>query len=147
MIYIGIDPDLENSGFAVWSSEGKTLSVSKKPFFEVIDRLKFEKAAVLQYAIHSFLVVIEAGWLNKKSNFHEHSNGNSRIRERIAKNVGENHAVGKLFEKFCRENNINYILIKPTTHKWDAATFKKITGLTQRTNSEERDAAKLVYGR
>lgn len=139
--YIGIDPDIEKSGVAVWSPIGRRLTVQTVAFPRLIHYLQN-----LPSLYGSALVVLEAGWLNKASNFHRWT-GSPAVGERMAAKVGQNHAVGKLIEQFLQAYTIEYELVKPTTGKWDAETFKKITGLTQRTNSEMRDAAKLVYGR
>lgn len=109
-IYIGIDPDLTKSGIAVWHKEDKQLDLKLWTFYELICTLQLwlnEK--------RNFEVIVEAGWLNKKSNFR--GTQNKAIGERIAKNVGENHATGKIIEQACQELGIAYRLVKPTTAK------------------------------
>jgi len=106
-------------------------------FFDVLDILNES------YKTRRTITHIEAGWLNKKSNWHA---GNNIVSQKIAKNVGENHATGKLIEQYCIRNNYQYKLIVPKKSKVDAAMFKKLTGYDKRTNQELRDAAMLVYG-
>lgn len=138
-IIIGIDPDLFKSGFAFMEKGKKeTLSISCLGFFGII---RF----FLQNKENIYCVYIEAGWLNAKSNFHGGSN--SFIKEKIAKNVGENHAIGKLLEEFCTIEKIPFELVKPTKSKVNAEFFKNISGYKLRNNQEMRDAAMLIIGR
>src|SRR5690606_38758112 len=114
MIYIGIDPDVDKSGYAVLDSKTKELDLYNYSFWEIIEDLK-------SYLI-PITVIIEAGWLHKKSNWHGQKNVYTAAK--IGKNVGANHQVGKL------------------SHK----EFKAITGYKKRTNQDQRDAGMLVYG-
>lgn len=134
-IYIGIDPDIDKSGVAIWDRRDKSLELYNMTLPELIDELK-----AYNVPIH---VVIEAGWLINKSNWHT-AQGQFR-RERIAKNVGENHAIGKIIEQFCKHLNFSHELQKPKG-KINQQTFKNMTKVIKRTNQEQRDAAMLVYG-
>lgn len=138
---IGIDPDTQKSGVCIWDKELKTIVMAKAlPFFEVIELLatyKLDKSKKM-------IVRIEAGWLNKKSNFHGGKTDN--IKQRIAKNVGANHQIGKLFEEYCTRVGINYSLEKPTTAKWSREECQRYTGLALK-NQDVIDAVRLVYQR
>lgn len=139
-IMIGIDPDIIKSGVAFYIIKDKCFQfLNCLPFFDVIHMLECYKKFKMNYAVR-----LEAGWLIKKSNWHQEQ-GNFR-REKIAKNVGENHCIGKLFEQFMIKENISYQLVKPLgklTHK----EFCNITGWSgTKTNQEKRDAAMLVWG-
>ena len=136
MIYIGIDPDVNKSGVACWNKSTMTLTVQCLKFFELFTYLKDVGGPNK--------IFIEAGWLNKKSNFHGSHTAN--VSARIGKNVGENHATGKLLVEAMEFYKIPFRIVKPTTEKWDADFFKKVTKLERRTNPEERDALKLVWG-
>lgn len=138
-ICIGIDPDLIKSGVAAWNGK-EFVTLKTMRFFELTLYLEWQKNEN-----ENVTVYIEGGWLNEKSNFH--SAQGARVREIIAKNVGENHAVGKLLVEYCELEMITHHIIRPTQKKWDAEVFKKITGVEIRTNSEMRDAARLVFGR
>jgi hypothetical protein len=87
-------------------------------------------------------IYIEAGWLNKKSNYHPAQG--PKVREAIARNVGENHAVGKLLVEYCEHEGVEFEAVKPYASKIDSKTFKRISGWQGRTNQEKRDAAMLV---
>ena len=136
-LIIGIDPDLIKSGVAVLGQS--SFRVCNMTFFELIQFFEVNKSEIKK-------VVIEAGWLNKKSNFHNHPKQSTRTGERIAKNVGENHATGKLLAEIAKENGLNVMLVKPTSKKKDAEEFKRITGWQGRTNAEQRDAGMLIFG-
>ena len=137
MIYIGIDPDVEKSGVAIYDTSDKSLELYCKTFWEVIEEI--------EAYLHPITVVIEAGWLIKKSNWHGKVNQSKTAGERIAKNVGSNHQVGKLLVEYCEWKNINYKLVKPMG-KIDHFRFKKFTGYKGKTNQEKRDAGMLVFG-
>lgn len=138
MIYIGIDPDIEASGIACWDSETKEFDYIKSmSFWDVINEFEC-------WNIH-INVIIEAGWLHSKSNWHGRAYQSKSVGERIAKNVGSNHQVGILITEYCEIKNINYRLVFPRG-KVKADYFKKLTGYTKRTNQDQRDAAMLVYG-
>jgi len=134
-IKIGIDPDIEKSGYAVMS-KGGFVHIGNHPFFVICDDItKFRNDG------HSLVVCIEAGWLHKKSNWH---GGTGVVAQKIARNVGENHAAGKFFVQFCQHHGITYQEILPKG-KIDAKTFRSITGWQPRTNQEQRDAAMLIF--
>jgi len=138
VVSIGIDPDLKKSGFAVWHKRIKTLELSVENFFD---------ATVMIHSYHEapnvkLIVFIEAGWLNKKSNYRPGLT--PAVRENIAKKVGQNHAVGQLFVEFCEINEINFRTVKPTMSKIDAKTFNRITGYKGFSNQEKRDAGMLA---
>jgi hypothetical protein len=149
-IYIGIDPDIDKSGVAIYDKskpKGSDLTLLKLSFFDLLHLLDLECTKQLPTGEHQKVsIVIEAGWLNYKSNYHY--SRTKAIGERIAKNVGENHAVGKLIEQYCKRNRYTYLLKRPSksTPKRSAQLFTKYTGYKERTNQEMRDAAMLVYG-
>jgi hypothetical protein len=138
MKYIGIDPDIDKNGVAIWDSEKKQFdSIAVLDFWDLIS--VFIDLKFWAYETH---VIIEAGWLIKKSNWH---GGRGVMAQRIAKNVGMNHQVGILLAEYCERYDIPYELVKPKG-KIKADTFKKLTGWPERTNQEKRDAAMLVFG-
>lgn len=145
-IRIGIDPDIDKSGVAmvIRSPFGKQRVTILKTlsFFELTAWIIRKHNGAIEMK-DDFIVCIEAGWLNKISNYH--GAVNKSVAGRIGKNVGENAAVGKLVELWCKENKVPYRLIKPCSSKWDANLFKKITGYTGRTNSEMRDAVRAAW--
>lgn len=135
MIYIGIDPDVSKSGFAVWNTETKKFEVvTAMPFFDLLDEL-------ITYSTNCH-VILEAGWLNKKSNYH--FSKSHAIGQRIAKNVGSNHQVGKLIEEYLKRLSMPYTLQQPKRSKTTADEFLSITGVKVK-NQDTIDACMLVY--
>lgn len=141
-VFIGIDPDTDQSGFAIW--ENGELELFNLKFFEILHRLEFMKSCC-GIRGDRLKVIIEGGWLNTKSNWHNMGQGEARV-AKVAKNTGANHQVGKLFVEMCEALGVEYEIRKPQSGKLDAKTFKKITKYQGRTNQDARDAGMLVYG-
>lgn len=143
IIRIGLDPDVDKSGYCelVKQPFGKWEIVMLEcfDFFDVIRQIK---ECVELNPDAKITVCIEAGWLNK--GIHHAMKGNNHA-AKIGQHVGSNHQVGRLFEGFCKKHDIDYVLYKPTTSKWDASMFKKVTGYTRRNNQEERDAVRAAW--
>ena len=142
VIRVGIDPDVEKSGLAI-TMNGALVCVEARTFFDLCDMLNSAKNTARDVGA-LLMVTIEAGWLIKKSNWHP-AQGRG-IRDRIAKNVGENHAAGKLIARWCDEAGIPYELVPPRG-KVKSARFKRLTGWNKRANQDMRDAAMLIWGR
>ncbi len=138
-IFVGIDPDIDKSGFAIWNKTQKSLTLKAYPFWELVNQL------YSLHKSHDLEVRIEAGWLIKKSNWHGKYKQSKSTGENIAKKVGMNHQVGILIKEFCDFKGIKYSLIKPQG-KLNSDSFKKITKYNKQSNQEKRDAAMLVYG-
>jgi hypothetical protein len=139
--YIGVDPDLVKSGFAVYYPATGKLTGSLFDFFKLKEILSEFKNTYQD----DLLVRIEGGWLNSKSNFHGHPKQSKAVGERIAKNVGENHACGKLIVQMCEYLKIPHEIVKPTQSKVNSQFFKKLTGLDVK-NQEIIDASMLCFG-
>lgn len=146
MILIGIDPDAEKSGVAVYDSTHKALSLHNISFFGLYDML---------IRIRPDKVYVEAGWLNEKTNWHKgYFNKKTRkwekysegILEKISASTGANHETGKKIIEMLQYLKITYIPIRPQATKVDGKLFEKMTGIT-RSNQEQRDAAMLILGR
>lgn len=133
-VFLGIDPDVDKSGFAYWS--GETLKLRNLKFFDLLQAIKDAVPT---------LVLLEAGWLNKDSRHAMRAFGasyNSRIGER----VGRNHQVGILIAEYLERENIPHELIRPTKHKIKSnVTFCEfVKHKFSRSNQEQRDAAMLI---
>lgn len=134
---LGIDPDLEKSGVAVLRDTNK-IEYSTLNFVETLAFVRMNKSIIK-------CVYVEAGWLNKKSNWHGASN--MSVAARVGKNVGENHATGKLLIECIEAEGLKVVPVKPSTKKLNSEDFERITKIKTRTNQEERDAILLVFGR
>lgn len=134
---IGIDPDLRDTGVAI-AEKGKIIQVQNLSFHDLRTFFETAKPDIKR-------VYLEAGWLNKKVNWH--TSMNAQTREKNAYNVGMNHAAGKLIEEMLTALDIPFLLIQPFARKKTHEEFVRMTGWTgKRTNQEVRDAGMLVYG-
>ena len=131
-LIIGIDPDLDKSGVAVL---GQSFELKNLTFAETVELFRSHQDQIKK-------VVIEAGWQNKKANFR--GGHSKRAGERIAKNVGENHATGKLLVEMAKSFGLAVVEVRPTKTKKNSEEFNRITGWQGRTNQEQRDAAMLL---
>lgn len=141
-VFIGVDPDVEKNGVAIWEPETKELTLRNDRFFELYGFL-YSYCGICGKPV---LVVIEGGWLNQKSNWHNEYQGVSAA-ARVAKNTGANHQVGKLIVEMCQWLQLPYEVVRPQSSKIKSDVFAKITKYKGRTNQEQRDAAMLVFGR
>lgn len=134
---VGIDPDIDKSGIATLT-ENKRLEMTNLTFVETLGFIRQYKSIIK-------CVYIEAGWNIKKSNWHGAKNMSTAAR--VGKNVGENHATGKLLYQCIEAEGLKVVAVKPNSRKLDAEQFEKLTKYKGRTNQETRDAAMLIFGR
>lgn len=144
-INIGIDPDVNKSGWAE-SVAGALTAVGNKSLFEVFKFLENNRDVV---------VYISAGWLINNTTWHvgqyvKIKGGYRPLTEKqirkTASDVGRNHEIGKQIVKVCELLQIEHYLTRPTG-KVNGDLFKKITGWEKQTNQDSRDAAMLVFDR
>ena len=130
---VGIDPDVHKIGVAVWDGDDFA-RLQTMTFFELFEYLCFHVNDIDE-------VVIEAGWLNKKANWH---GGNHRSSQRIAGNVGRNHETGRKIVEMCEYLELEHTLVQPRRSKFSADMFERTTGHSIK-NQDIIDAAMLVY--
>lgn len=146
-VFVGIDPDCDESGVAVVHRGTRDIDVCKEHFFEIFEH--FER--LLEYN-GKVVVVIEGGWLNQ-GNWHIK---NCRISPAkaaaIGRHVGMNHQTGILITQMCDELQIPYEVVKPLPKHWagsdgkiTAKELEYFTGYSRRTNQDERDAILLAW--
>lgn len=162
-LYVGIDPDLKKSGFAVWDAE-------KQCFLELLALDIYQLVQyVNKYKEANF--ILEAGWLNKKVNFRDKPiiaratylafeaktkyyqfkdlySKYSKLfgsAQGTAKKVGENHGAGKLIEDILQKSKVKYKLIMPRESKTTPAIFNKLYGTNfKKAQQDIIDAGMLV---
>lgn len=151
-IIVGIDPDIDKSGFAVLRyDERKVTTIEALGFFQLQSYLKTLADCALDLGL-SLVVVVEASWMISGN---WHVNQFDRRNRAAAKgyDVGRNHQVGKLIVEMCKVNGIPVVEHIPLRKCWSGKD-RKITHeeLTQfcpvnktRTNQEMRDAALLAW--
>lgn len=145
---IAIDPDRHKSGVAYLWPETRQLEVTNLSFPQLLDYLQFAKKKVGESG-ESLIVLVEAGWMVSKSNFHE---AQGHRAEKIAKDVGANHETGRKIVEMCKHFGIEVVEHAPLVKCWKGKDRKitqeelsSFTGLTGRTNQDGRDAALLAW--
>jgi hypothetical protein len=132
--FIGIDPDVKASGFAVWHKKQLELCCYDLP--ELFDAL-FDLSTKGRLKVR-----LEAGWHAKGLNWHKGGLGSANA-------VGRNHEIGRQIEKYCLKYDIPYELVKPLGYSgWKHERFCTYTKwpVKCKTNPETRVAGLLVYG-
>jgi len=148
-LIMGIDPDVEKNGIAFWDVNQGKLILNNWRFPILMERMQTRamKAAVGR-------IRVEAGWLNKPSNWHKlkvkpttPQADKIKIFEKISQKVGRNHQTGILIVECLRHFGYNVEEVKPIGKVWDShEKFVRATGYDgKRSNQETRDAAALVY--
>ena len=149
-IIIGIDPDVERSGFAVLDVKRRAISVSTLPFPELVDAIRaVKKQADLN--MNNVRVVLEAGYL-KKGNWHLKPMDSKSVAAAKGRNVGMNHQTGVLICEMCRHLGMTVSEAAPLVKIWRGRD-RKIThaelvntvGQVEHTNQDGRDAALLAW--
>ncbi|MFJ1431935.1 hypothetical protein ACILD7_02395 [Capnocytophaga canimorsus] len=145
---IGIDPDITKSGVSFLEVKTRKLEVSSLTFPQLLDYLKFIKEKHSQTA-EKLIVVVEAGWLVQKSNYHGYAGARA---ERIAKNVGANHETGKKIVEMCKHYGLEVQEIRPLKKMWKGKDGKitheelaSFTGITGKTNQDMRDSVLISW--
>lgn len=151
-IIVGIDPDVDKSGYAVLKcGERKVTTIEALGFFQLQSYLTALADRARNLGV-SLVVVVEASWMIQAN---WHVNQYDRRNRAAAKgyDVGRNHQVGKLIVEMCKVNGIPFVEHIPLRKCWSGKD-RKITHeeLIQfcpvdkkRTNQEERDAALLAW--
>lgn len=141
---IAVDPDVTKSGVTALDVTSKSLSTYAMSFPDLIDFIySFPEK-------ESIRIAVEAGWLNRKSNFHGYYGNRG---ERIAKDVGANHETGKKIVEMCEHKGYSVSLVKPLEKRWKGSRGKithpelesvlkgrRIALNKKRTNQDERDS-------
>lgn len=106
---IGIDPDLEASGIAIWDSqESRWVSVSPCPLEHYDQAFLFPPGGPDR---SNTVIYVEAGWKNQQANFRR--GHKSSVSENIAMRVGMNHATSILTSRILKKQGWNVVDIAP----------------------------------
>ena len=137
---IGIDPG-KNTGFAMWDTETQT--------FESVETLPIHAAliSVLELANRTADVKVyfedarQRKWLPKdatSSEYRGHLMGAGSVKRDSV-----------IWQDALTDWGIPFEMVppRPGATKWNADTFRRVTGYKGRTSNHARDAALLVYGR
>jgi hypothetical protein len=147
-IIIGIDPDVDKSGVARIELETRKIELVTMRFPYLMDYLELLCKDVVSNN-QRVKIVVEAGWKNSISNYHS---APGSAGQRIAKNVGANHEVGRKIVEMCRHYGFDVSEIAPLKKCWRGKDGKitheelaAFTGIKDRSNQESRDAALLAW--
>lgn len=145
---IAIDPDKDKSGVAFLKPTTRQLEVTNLAFPLLLDYLKHAQSIQTETR-ETLVVVVEAGWMVRKSNFHD---AQGHRAEKIAKDVGANHETGRKIIEMCKHYGIEVVQHAPLVKCWKGKDRKitheelaSFTGLMGRTNQDARDAALLAW--
>lgn len=149
-IYIGIDPG-EHTGVAVWDAEAakfidiRTTALHKALTY-VMDIYTTCTAECAQNGLKCvFRVYFEDARLRK---WFRPEQSQSEYRGRLM-GAGAAKRDARIWEEFLDDNHIPFTAVKPAAGatKWNADTWRNVTGWQGRTSEHARDASLLVYGR
>lgn len=143
---IGIDPDIDRSGFAVLDTSTREVVAGAHSFPKLV-------AMLINYRElkSDVVVVVEAGWKNAITNYHRGVYG--RAAQKVALSVGRNQQVGHCIVELCQAWGIEVVEKAPLRKMWKGPD-RKITheelaafipDLPSRTNQEIRDAVLLSW--
>lgn len=146
---IGIDPDCDKSGVAIYERELNAVTLQTYDFPSLLHLLTSVQADVC----------IEAGWLITH-NWHIKHGESASVSAKKGYAVGRNHETGRKIAEICKFYGISYHLIKPLRKCWQGndkkitneelqklLKFRGIKVNKSRTNQEERDAALVALVR
>ena len=145
---IAIDPDRDKSGVAYLQTATKKLEATSIDFPSLLDYLQFCKKKAEESG-ESLVIVVEAGWLVSKSNYHPYQGHRA---EKISKDVGANHETGRKICEMARHFGLETVEHHPLKKCWRGRDGKitqeelhQITGIVGRMNQDARDAALLAW--
>ena len=163
---IGIDPDIERNGIGCIERNRRVLEVKYLNFPETLEWVKAKHAEwaakYKETAPQSFMVWVEAGWLNK-GNWHVSESRNGKFSPSawaaaVGKSDGECSAVSKKLLECFEYYGIPCSPIKPLRKCWhgpdrkitheellrELSVYKVQHKLGARSNPEKRDAVLLA---
>lgn len=137
-ILIGIDTGV-NTGFAVAIDSGNGGDLQKVECLSITQAMANINELVTEHGKENIKLYIEDARLRTWF-----TGGREK-----AQGVGSVKRDAQIWEEWCKEQDLNYIMIHPKANatKTKADVFKKRTGWSGRTNEHARDAAMLVFRR
>lgn len=146
-VIIGIDPDMEKSGIAIYHRKSKILYLDN---FNIYQMIKF----VELYNKHTTIFAVEAGYLNK-SNWHIKNASSKVVVSEIGRRTGENHATAKHIVSILRGFGFEVIEQRPLAKVWrggkvshkeflDKCSLDGVIVDANRSNQEQRDAGLIA---
>jgi len=147
---IGIDPDVEKSGYAFLDCEAMAFSSVEAIAFPRMVEI-FAEAAAFKAEGHDVVVVIEDSDLS--TNWHVNPRDNKATAAAKGRSIGMCHATARHLKECAEAYGLEVVQMKPLRKCWkgrdgkitheEAAHFMR--GLPKQTNQEGRDAALLAW--
>ena len=144
--YIGIDPDVDGSGYAVIWPDWERISCRNLSIPEIL-----RDADIRQKGRTVF--VIEAAWLTGKVNWHFSGGENRRVSSAMGYSIGRNHQAGMDIAALLRHMGHEVREVRPLKKLWRGKDGKithdeicRLTGWDAKgSNQEQRDALLLAW--
>ena len=147
-VIIAIDPDVTKSGVCTLQPKTRDLKFDALDFPNVLELIRTTKDLTEPGKL---VVVVEAGWMNK-SNWHLLQYDSKAQAARKGYDVGRNHETGHKIVEVCKALGIRVVEHIPLVKRWRGKDGKitheelaYFTGITKRTNQDERDAILLAW--
>jgi hypothetical protein len=147
-VIIAIDPDVTKSGVCMLQPKTRDLKFDALDFPNVLELIRTTKDLTEPGKL---VVVVEAGWMNK-SNWHLLQYDSNAQAARKGYDVGRNHETGHKIVEVCKALEIRVVEHIPLVKRWRGKDGKitheelaYFTGITKRTNQDERDAILLAW--
>ena len=141
-VHIGIDPGVK-TGYAAWDCATRK--------FASVQTLQIHQAMeyVLQHHRAGTLAMVSFEDARQRTWFGGADSRQQKYGAGIREGVGSVKRDCSIWADFLDFHMIDFLAVKPQAGatKWDAETFKRITGWTERTSEHARDAGLLVFGK
>lgn len=147
---IGIDPDVNKSGVAVISGDGKEVTAVSLTFPQLLEFLQAERLRSMAENTR-VVVVVEASW-KISTNWHVRQRDSKGAIARKGKDAGRCHEVGRKIVECAQYYGLEVVGRLPLKKIWKGKDgkitheeIKAFMPVKGRTNQEERDAALLAW--
>lgn len=142
--YIGIDPDVDGSGYAVLLPDGG-IWCGNLTIAGILNDAEIRHGRTVY--------VLEAAWLTGKVNWHFSGGENRRVSSAMGYSIGRNHQAGMDIAALLRHMGHEVREVRPLKKLWRGKDGKitheeicRLTGWTApRSNQEQRDALLLAW--
>lgn len=136
---IGIDPDSERHGFAVYEG-GKLIVCDRATTIEIVNA---HLPNLLGCSVHFAIEDV----MSNQFVYARNTRSNKTVQSKIAMHVGRCQQAQVELIRWLETLNIGHSLIKPQAGNWakNKAQFERVTGWAGRSNEDSRSAAFFGY--
>lgn len=142
--WFGVDPG-KTTGVALWDAKEKTVvKAHSETFWDAVELLERLHRVLTPEECRTVVFVVETPQLNKPT--FAHGQSVNKVREKISRNVGANHAYAELLIEKLEMLGFAVLRVRPKSKKATAEEVKQITGYDGTPNNEHvRDAIMHAY--